>query len=72
MHKCIYTYVYLSDGTIPMFLLILIRLRFYWGSRDGGYEWGRHHRTMASPNRPMEQLVPSGEISDGESNLVTR
>ena len=44
----------------------------WWGSRDGGYEWGRHHRTMACPNRPMEQLVPSGEISDGESNLVAR
>ena len=27
---------------------------------------------MACPNWPMEQLVPSGEISDGESNLVAR
>ena len=44
----------------------------WWGSRDGGYEWGRHHRTMACPKRPMEQLVPSGEISDGKSNLEAR
>ena len=42
------------------------------GDRDGGYEWGRHHQTVACANRPMEQLVPSGEISDGESNLVAR
>ena len=42
------------------------------GGRGGGYEWRRHNRTMACPNRPMEQLVPSGEISDGESNLVAR
>ena len=48
------------------------RRYLWWGSRDGGYEWGRHHRTMACHNRPMEQLVPSGEISDGESNLVAR
>ena len=32
-----------------------------WGSRDGGYEYGRHHRTMACPIRPMEQFVPSGK-----------
>ena len=44
----------------------------WWGSRDDGYERRRHHRTMACPNRPMEQLVPCGEISDGESNLMAR
>ena len=31
-----------------------------------------HNVTMACPNRPMEQLAPSREISDGESNLVAR
>ena len=59
-------------ATVPAALSSLGLLTYHPGDYSPPHEWERLHRTMACLNRLMEQLVPSGEISDGVSNLESR